>query len=316
MEFAAPTEDVMGAAYLVVSVRRVAADEDPMAAHSALGVLVGESSYETNLEGSTGATSLLLANGDYSLDIDLELPNVRLVRARTYRSWPSWAEEREFHSVVTLLFDLFEAALGTRGAAGSCAGRAIDGGWLLGPCDHLGVVLLDVLEVAGRLSAEGLEGSADLIELLGSHVLADELVAHGAVIPVWGMRPWLYRVVSPAPSPRFLPLGRKVGSSFEYRFSSARSRLSVVRGADLCRWNRVRDGSPPSISFSREPVEGVEVSVYSATGFEPMFPELEVAVLPTIVISPLAEAEEPCAAPIELDPFDVQSLAAEWVAQI
>lgn len=323
-EFAAPVAAAIGSAYQVVCVRCVGVDETPLPAHSCLGELVAMNHYGAGAMSSACQMSVHLGNDGYEVDVEVDRVDVAFVRVRTYRQQPSWGDERGFHSVVTVLFDLFEQ--NPADEAGASAGIGIrprvlgpenGGSWagdgLLGACDHLGLVFLDLAELGVRLKAHQVQAPDDLIDFLGTHDLADELVADGVVIPVWGMRPWLYRVAAPGYAHHFLPLGRKVGDSFRYRFSAPLARLSVVPGSELHGWRRVRDGPLPSIQFSGAPVTGVEVTIYTATGYEPISPELEVGVLPTVVLRPLADVEAGCDEPVVLDPFDLGSLADPWL---
>lgn len=86
----------------------------------------------------------------------------------------------------------------------------------------------------------------------------------------------------------------------------------VVRDSELHDWPRLRRVWGWHLPLAPQPVSAVEVTLYAATGSEPIAPEVEVTLLPTLVVTPRARPALGAPTPVGAERFTTEGLAVTW----
>lgn len=292
--------EVAGAAFLEVMVL----DETKPGAVAPLHPMVGQrlriAEVTMGVGTREGPWRLVLNRGRFVTDVETRARSFDRVLVEVFRRVPDWADDRAYHSLVTVVFRL------RAGEAKPAPDLTEDGGLaVVGVCDHLGMVLLDLGATRALLEREGLADTDDFIAVLGSTEIGDELVRDGSLIPLWGMRPWLYRLVVPSDRPTWLPLGSEVTPSQRAPRPPNTRTLTVAPGRALLDVPTFLAQDWPTIRLRDERARSLHVGLWSLLGYEPIAPVMEAVVLPTFLLCESSDPppSEPSPPFEEIDPF-------------
>ncbi len=184
--------------------------------------------------------------------------------------------EDHFAAVVTLWIRLTRAGTSERPAEQ-------DGAALSLYVDELGFVLCDPPRVDRILAArrDEIDGAGGILEAVGSGMLGEALLDDGAFFPIWGMRPWLYRIATPGAGATLCPLGHEVASPVVFRSAGFAAGIRVIPGSCL--------RSAARIDWERWPVlelpgtgDGLQIGSFVSGGPEPIDPDHAVGIVPTV----------------------------------
>jgi len=158
--------------------------------------------------------------------------------------------------------------------------------------DEFGFVLVDETKARKMLGAysSAIESAGGIMEAFGASELGEAMIDAGAMIPVWGMRPWVYRLASVQVGD-VCPFGREVLAPVVVRNATFADGARLIPGSEL----RGRC----HVDFSRWPVldlgcgDSLAVSAYVSGGFEPINPVVPVGIVPTFVVLRIDAAAGP-----------------------
>ncbi len=244
-----------------------------------------------------GATDLgrLVVDDGLRLEHPAGARRVTGIPAGRYRVWfraraadvSAVSDEEHFSAVVTLGLHL--SAL----EAPDPPEFRQDGEALNLRLDELGLVLCDppIVDRVLQQRQDLVRRQGGILDAIAGSSLAEELLDSGAFLPVWGMRPWVYRVASGGVRSTVCPLGHRVGEPVTLHASGFRAGVHVVpggvlRGADTVDWGRwpvlgLRGAGP-----------ALRLSTFVTGGPEPLDPDRSVGILATIWLSRCAEPPE------------------------
>ncbi|MEX1367864.1 MAG: hypothetical protein AB1Z98_32345 [Nannocystaceae bacterium] len=294
--------EVAGAAFVEVMILDETEPEAIGPLHPMVGARLRSEVFEVGQGERAGPWRLSLNRGKFETLVQTQGRRFDSIVAEVYRREPEWADDREYHSLVSVVFRLRNGEARSPDAAGDDGVRSV-----MGACDHLGMVLIDFEATRAALEREGLAEVDDLIAVFGSTEVGTELMSRGELIPIWGMRPWLYRLVRLPAQRSWCPLGCFVASTSGIPMAAGSGGLTVVPGRSLSRWQELGQERWPRLQ-RRDPASrswGLELSILD--GFEPIDPASRVGVLPTILmversVEPVSAADVPFAG---VDPFAV-----------
>lgn len=281
-----PWPEIASAAFLEVMLLDETRGAAPVPLHPMVGERLHES--ETSLPAGVhpGPWALVLNRGRFTTEIDVGERSFDRVIVEVYRKKPDWGDDPAYHSLVTLVFRLRSEGVPERVVLSSHERSTVA---VLGPCDHLGMVLLDVEATTSILEREGLADATDLIAVFGNTEVGTELIRRGELVPLWGMRPWLYRLSVLGPGRAWCPLGGLVAPVQHVPTPPGLRRLTVVPGRALLRWDELRLNLWPQIALVDPARRSLRLELWSLAGFEPITPGQEVGILPTFVVTESAE---------------------------
>lgn len=243
--------------------------------------LVGQRTWSARLgELEVGTSPLRLEHPSFQV----EIPGVPV--GRWYGSLEAYAcephgfldgaNEDHFAAVVTLWIRLTPP-----GTAGDCGEQ--DGSAVSLYVNELGFVLCDAPRVDRILDARSDEISAagGILEAVGSTSVGEELLDDGAFFPIWGMRPWLYRIATQGAGATLCPLGHEVASPLVFRMAEVASRIRVIPGDCLRGATRIDWARWPVIDLPGTG-DGLKISSFVSGGPEPIDPHHAVGIVPTV----------------------------------
>ncbi len=219
-------------------------------------------------------------DGRFEVPTNLRLEGSMQVLLEIYIAAPAFGGQIDFYSCVTFVFR-FNREDENRLIADPIYAHSRLGTSCV--VDHLGFVLVDRGCVSELLRASGHGAEDDLLRLFSETEIATGLIADGAMIPVWGMRSWLYRIAVCPDAITAAPFGRRASTRRVFRLPLTCKGYHIIPGSALRSWTKCESHTWPHLDL---PGAGASLAVelFTSDGYEPMDPAHQVGILPTLVI--------------------------------